>query len=330
MVVCGSIKLSTVSFEFLKAELSGEQKARVDSYLNSPLYYLLTGRKGARLYKNHHSALVVCAHPHIEDRLLVFPEIGKADYELTASVLNMLSPPKNGVQLARYSEEEIKALQQRLSKLSYTNVSGVTITEEHVMDWRYPVHILDTQKIAALEGRKLKPIRTKFNKAAQHISHIPLTQDNALRFMTAVLKFWEGNMVYNAKDTDDMAEFYHAFFKIVEERPEDIHGLFFLQGRKPLGFCVWDQIGPDVANSLINLGDTSVTGLSDYQMVALCRDLDERDIRYVNVGGSETRSLDAFKAKYQPEETLKILSADVMYRKPETSNIEVHELVAEG
>ena len=186
--------MSTVSFEFLKAELSGEQKARVDSYLNSPLYYLLTGRKGARLYKNHHSAVVVCAHPHIQDRLLVFPEIGKADYELTASVLNMLNPPKNGVQLARYSEEEIKALQQRLSKLSYTNVSG----------------------------------------------------------------------------------------------------------------------------------------LSDYQMVALCRDLDERGIRYVNVGGSETRSLDAFKAKYQPEETLKILSADVMYRKPETSNIEVHELVAEG
>jgi len=40
--------MSALSYEFLKAELSGDQRARVDSYLNSPLYYLITGRSFIR------------------------------------------------------------------------------------------------------------------------------------------------------------------------------------------------------------------------------------------------------------------------------------------
>lgn len=320
--------MGTLSYEFMRAQLSGAQKARADSYVNSPLYYMITGRKGAKLYKSHQSALVVCAHPHVEDRLLVFPEIGKADYELTASVLNMLDVPRNGIQLARFSEEEIMTLRRRLAERNYSPVTGVTVIEEDQMDWRYPVHILDTEKVAAMEGADFKQIRKKFKKAAEHISHVPLEQKNALRLMRAVLKFWEGNMIFNEKDTEDMGDFYHELFAIMEKYPETINGLFYLKGRKPLGFAVWDKTTDKAANMFVNLGDTSIPGLSDYQMVTTCQALSEQGFKRVNLGGSEIQSLDAFKAKYMPAESLKILSAEVSYRKPDNVNVEVYDIVS--
>ncbi|MCB1531338.1 MAG: DUF2156 domain-containing protein [Alphaproteobacteria bacterium] len=319
--------MGALSYEFLKQELTGSQKAKPDSYQNSPLYYTITGRKGARLYKSKFSSMVVCEHPHIEQRLMVFPEIGKADYELTASVLNMIDPPKNGVQLARYSAGELETLKRKLENLNYSAVSGVSIVEEHVMDWRYPVHVLDTAKVQALEGKEFKQIRKKFRKAAEHITHIPLNQDNALRLMRATLKFWEGNMIANEKDTDDMSEFYLELFKIMDENPGQVNGLFFMQGRRPVGFTVWDQTAPDISNCFVNLGDTSITGLSDYQMVSVCQDLNKRGIRYLNIGGSEIKSLDDFKIKYQPAESVELLSADVLYRRVENVNISAHTLV---
>ena len=319
--------MSRLSFDFLKTELSGEHKDKVDSYLNSALYYMITGRRGAWAYKNEDCVLIICAHPHIDDRLMVFPEIGRGDYTLTASVLNMLDVPANGVQLARYSEADLVALRSQLSKLNDTSVSDLRVGEEAVMDWRYPVHILDTEKVAAMDGSDFKQVRKKFRHAARDVTHVPLRQENALRLMRSALKFWEGNMIYNTKDTDDMSEFYLALFEIMERNPESIDGLFFMQGRKPLGFSVWDVPQADTANFLVSLCDTSVAGLSDYQVVSSCQDLHARGVKYLNKGGSETPSLDAFKAKFMPARSLDILSAEVVYRQAEYEHVEVHTIV---
>ncbi|MCB1531337.1 MAG: hypothetical protein KDJ35_00560 [Alphaproteobacteria bacterium] len=206
-----------ISYEFLKQELSGQNKKRIDSFLNSALYYTLTGRKGAWLYKSDHSLLVVCNHP--------------------------------------------------------------------------------------------------------------LVQNNALKFMSAVLKFWEGNMILNDKYTDDMPEFYLEFFKVIEKNPDSAKGLLFMEDKRPVGFSVWDETDHETANLLVNLGDVSITGLSDYQTVRVCQHLSDRGVKYLNRGGSEKQSLDAFKAKYQPVESINLLSADVLYRKVENTNIEVHTIV---
>lgn len=304
-----------------------DSKEQIDSYLHSPLYYMITGRKGAWLYKNTHSALVVCVHPHIEHRLVVFPEIGKADFELTVSVLSTLTPPKNGIQLARYTEEGIAKLKRQLTKLSYTPVIGISDTEETVLDWRYPLHILDTGQVSEMKGKPYQKIRNMFRNAAQHVTSAPLNEKNSLRFMKAALKFWEGNMIFNEKDTEDMSEFYHELFKIIERHPGALEGLLFLQGRKPVGFTAWDCSGRDTANMFVNLGDTSISGLSDYQMVTTCQTLHEKGINRLNLGGSELQSLDAFKTKFHPAESLKIHSADIIYRAPLIPHVEVHTIV---
>lgn len=320
--------METLSFKLLKTEFSGPQRAKADSYLNSPLYYLITGRKGAWLYKNNDSALIVCVHPHIEDRLLVFPEVGKADYKLTSSVLNMLTPPQNGVQLARYNDKELFKLKQQLTLSKNSTIANIRHTNEETLDWSYPIHILDTKRVSNMSGPEFAQIRTKHRKAAQKVTSTPLDQEKGLRHMRAALKFWEGNMIANEKDTDDMSDFYNELFKIIEKHPETIDGLFFTQGRKPVGFSVWDVSSKDTANSLVCLGDTTITGLADYQMITACQTLNERGIRYLNTGGSELKSLDAYKAKFQPASSFKIHSIDVIYQKQIDEQVQMHTLVA--
>lgn len=320
-------KMSKVSLDYLKKELSRNQDEKLDSYLQSPLYYLITGRKGAQLYKNHNAALVVCQHPHSEDRLMVFPEVGKADYELTASVLNMLTPPKNGIQLARYHHDDIRSLREQLAKPDYSTVSGISIIEEDILDWRYPMHIVACNRVGQMQGSKFQKTRNKFRQAAQSITSVELNHQNSLRFMRAALKFWEGNMIANRKDTDDMSSFYEEFFKIAEQYPNTYEGLVFMQGRKPVGLSVWEELSSSIANSFVHISDTTIGGLSDFQLVSTCRMLHARGVRHLNLGGSETHSLNAFKQKYQPVKSAKLLSANVTYVQAANTNIQVHQIV---
>jgi hypothetical protein len=57
--------------------------------------------------------------------LLVFPEFGKADYELTASVLSQLIQPKNGIQLARHTQEELISIKRQLESRLLRLVSTI-------------------------------------------------------------------------------------------------------------------------------------------------------------------------------------------------------------
>ena len=269
----------------------------------------------------------MCNHPHIDDRLLVFPEIGKADYAFTASVLSTISPPHNGVQLARYTRENLRTLQQQIKKFSHGPISDIVEAEEDIMDWRCPVRILDTEKVIAMDGAAFVKIRNKVRKAGQNITCTPLEPDNGLRAMKAVLKFWEGNMILHAKDTEDMPDLYLELLKIIGNYPDNIHGLIFYKEKRPVGFTIWDKPYGDTANIFVNLGDTAITGLSDFQVVSTCRHLYDEGIKYINMGGSELESLDAFKAKFQPAKTIEIFSADVIYHKPENTNIEICTIV---
>ncbi len=317
------------SFEFLKEELQGSRKARIDSYLYSPLYYLITGRKGAWLYRNNYSSLIICNHPHIQKRLMIFPEIGLADYSLTASVLGMLDFPKNGIQLSRYTNEDLKKLKQSLEILNQYKTYEIKPIEELIMDWRFPIHILDTQKVASLEGKRFGSIRTRYNKAKSSITFASISAKSDLNALRAVLKFWEGNMILKGKDSKDMAEFYLTLFELIKIHPESINGLLFMNDRRPVGFCIWDQPKEDTANSLVNLGDTNISGLSDYQTVVLCQILIARGIQFLNLGGSETVGLNDFKVKFRPAFSIDVLSAEIKLKKTGNNPIERFEIVPE-
>jgi len=284
-----------------------------DSYIASPLYFKLTGRKGAWSYTSPDSQVIVTRHPHIVNTLMVFPEVGLRHYNLTACVLKKLIKSQHDIQLCRYTSDDLKRLDSALNALDYNLIHSIEIIEEDIMDWKYPLHILDIPSLAQLHGNRFEKIRNKYNAAKKIIKAISLEKQSAVKKMRGALKFWEGNMIIADKETDDMSDFYHQFFRIIDRYNGPFEGMMFYEGNCPVGFSVWEKISKDTANSFINLGDTSIKGLSDFQIVETCRHLNMQGIKYLNVGGSETESLDAYKRKFKPCKSIQLYSAKVNY-----------------
>ena len=318
---------TSFSFETFNALIRQANCAREDSYLNAPLYYALTGRKGLTIHEGYGAVLAVCHHPHIENRLLVFPEVGNAGGKLTVSVLESLEAPANGVQLARYSTEDLASLSAAFAERNGSRVDCVKIVPEESLDWRYPVHILGTARVAALKGSDFAKIRNKVRKVESGIEVLSLQDPRALRAMRAAQKYWEGSMVMREKDGDDLEGFYSALFNRIGAQPQYFNGLVFMQGSRPVGFTVYDTPFMGTANMLANLSDASIAGLADFQVVATCRAMSAAGIALMNFGGSETESLDQYKRKFMPCKSLDLHSAEVGYALREDVNVRSGVLV---
>lgn len=299
-----------------------------DSYLHSFLYYKITGRKGAWVYKDEESCVVVCQHPHKPQTLMVFPEIGEKTYDLTASVLQSLYRWNHEIQLSRYTQEDYESLKISLAKQAFNFVKDLHVIEEKLMDWRYPAHIYDTKRIAEMDGADFEYVRNKYRKLDKiNIQYRVLNKDTAIRDMRSALRYWEGSMIAEGKETEGMSEFYLRFFELLQFYDGPYEGLLFFDGRRPLGFAVWDQINSETANSFINLADISVTGLSEFQTVTLCQYLQEKGVKYLNVGGSETQGLDKFKRKFKPYKSFDLMSIQVEYKQTMHPKIRMEKFV---
>jgi hypothetical protein len=317
--------MNNINFEKHFVNVASQNK---DSYLHSFLYYTITGRKSAWMYKGHGSFLVVCQHPHNPRMLLVFPEVGDQSFELTASVLQKLYRSDHQIRLARYKQEDYTSLKASLAKRDFNIVDRLRIVEEKDMDWKYPTYILDVDKVSDMYGKDFEDVRAKFNKAHKlGVEYRPINKKTVISDMRAALKYWEGSMIAEGKDTDDMTEFYERFFDLLKIYNGQYDGLLYFIGRRPVGFTVWDQVNDDFANGLINLADISITGLSDFQIVTLCRLLKEKGVKYLNVGGSETESLDLYKRKFHPVESIPMMSIDVDYKDFKNDGVQVSKFV---
>lgn len=324
---------SGLLIEQFNARVRQDSVARGDTYLNAPLYYLLTGRKGAWVHEGYNAVLVVCRHPHVADRLMVFPEIGAADRKdkgcLTASVLAQIVPPAGGVQLARFTREDMEAVRAALTQRNDKTPEYIETVTEDILDWRYPVHILDTRYVSDLKGAAFAKIRNKCHQVEDKVDVIDLSDPRALRAMKAALKYWEGSMLAREGAEDIDMSYYNALFKTIEECPAYFGGHVFLMGRRPAGFTVYDRAFNGTANLLANLCDASIAGMADYQVVHTCRSLRAQGVTGLNFGGSETKSLDDFKRKFGPKESFNIASGAVHYAPRRDVNIRSSILVPE-
>lgn len=283
---------------------------REDSFIASLSYYLLTGRKGARLFQDENSQVVIADHPHIEDRLLIFPEI-EGDGSLTARLLNEIDIPKNGAQLARYTDEDTSSLLTAAGHLTTGKVIEIQEIEETVMDWQYPIRILDTQETAELKGNRYEKLRNKFNKVSSRLSVLPLSSPNSIAAMRASLMFWAGAVIYSGRETGhSITEFYDVLFNIIRKNPNMLDGFIVMDGEEPAGFNIWD-VTNSTANSLASLSRRSIKGMAEFQNVTACRILNEKGVKTYNMGGSETEGIDRHKLEYLPKRSIKVRSFEI-------------------
>ena len=156
--------MAKLDINIFKEMISATDRASRDTYINSPLYYLLTGRKGAWCFHNRSSSVVVCRHPHVNERLMIFPEIGDSGFDLTLSVLGSLQHPINGIQLSRFTEEDIINISKKIHNTGRSPSFNISLMQEDIMDWRYPVRILDTKLVSTMEDSSFKKIRSRHNR----------------------------------------------------------------------------------------------------------------------------------------------------------------------
>ncbi len=300
------------SVDTLKTIFKGHEDTQIDSFCKSLPYYLLTGRKGLKVFQNGNTTLCISKHPHNDSCLLVFPEI-EGDFSLTVRVLNRLAQSGLKVQLARYTKSNYKQLKQAIAANTLTIIKNIELKEEDILDWKYPAHILDTVKVATLSGNKLKNVRQKFNGVSSNLDILPLLHPDAVKGMRAAVLLWESGMIFAGNETDhNMTEFYGTLVKHVVAFPSLFDGFVLSNGKESLGFSIWDYTG-NTANSLASLSKRSIDGVSDFQKVTACKMLAAKGIKRFNLGGSETESLDDFKLKFQPCESIELLSYDVEF-----------------
>jgi hypothetical protein len=302
------------NIEALNTTFSTFAKINIDSYLKSLPYFLLTGRKGFYFFRDKNTSLSVTAHPHSENTLIVFPEYD-GDGELTVSLLNHLAEKEFNVQLGRYTQEDYNKLSVALNKDKRSRIKSIQIKAEDILDWRYPSRILETKAIAELSGKKFDTIRNKFNKSTRdsELKTVPLSDPEALKIMQSTIFHWLAGLAFLGRETgEDVSGFYQTLLQHIKDFPNFFDGFVTRTKKEAVGFTIWDITG-DTANALAGLNKRSIAGMSEFQTVTACRMLNEKGIKRYNLGGSETKSLDKFKLKFHPVDSIQLFSCDVEF-----------------
>lgn len=288
-----------------------------DSFLNSPAYYMVTGRRGSWVYSGYQSMVVVCYHPGLDNTLMIFPEIGKGDGNLLCDVLCHLGSCGLSIQLSRFTKKDIQMLRRRVKSRSLSSFFQINMINEENMDWVFPVHIFNTQHVSEMNGPRFRNIRQKYRQIDQEniIMH-SLSHPYALSYIKAAHKYWLGNqIIFNLeKNKNNIDDFYDRLFSLIEKSPEYFDGQVVLYNNKPVSFSIWDHANYTTVNLIANLSDTFIRGLSEFHFVETCRSLHAKGVKLLNRGGSEDRGLDQFKSKFSPVNSYTLYSAHVSFK----------------
>ena len=285
-----------------------------DSYLTSPLYYAYTGRKGLWLYREHNTFIPFCWHPNVTGRILVFPTLGAKNETALHNMLFQFPMPPAGLYLARnkVAFDGVKTL------ISSRNQRHILLTSktETVLDWQYPVRVLDTAQVANMVGHDFMHIRNRYRQTRKYSVESRSLQTCSSLEINKFIWRWSEQSSLSSFDIEAAASPYLAITDLVQNRNFDAHGLAFFVNGSIQSIVAWDisnQHTP-TANIFINLTNTAYKGLSEYGLQAAAKTLSDNNIKYMNLGGSETKSLDDYKNKYVPAYSLDLTSIDVSIR----------------
>jgi len=302
-----------------------------DSFLTSLPYHLLTGRKGLRVFNDADAHLIVACHPNKENTLLVFPEIN-GNGSLTIQVLNQLSQEGLNIQLARYQEHDFKKLCEAMKWVKSSTVLSITRMEETILDWKYSSRIVDVEQTACLSGKKYAGLRRAFNTVSKKegMQELSLSHPDALHAIEGNIMIWAGLMTFKDKKTHEMTGFYTALLKAMNVAPELFDGFVLIYQNEPIGFTIWDNCQTKTVSALANLSKRSIPYLSEYQLIRACQILNEKGVDQLDLGGSESQDLDAFKLKLKPSSSVSLQSYQVNYNNFPSLGIKETVLVPSG
>lgn len=274
---------------------------REDPYSTSAAYYAMTGRKGLWLYGDDQTMMIIARHPNCEGELLVFPPFGRDPAGLLEQALDAAAMLPGKINLARLSTDD-GYLAMRVAALT-----GNEPSTENILDWTYPVHVLDTAIVNKREGPSFRDFRKNVNRAfgrGQWAVPIDLQRDKAA--ILSVVDQWASRHDQSVYSYDDLVAPSMAALNLFETGLP-INGILIHEGTAPVGFIVWEETDPEkgIANSIAGLS-IGGKGTDEFAALTMCEMLQARGFNEVCIGGSETSGLDAFKRKMNPVRSIKL------------------------
>jgi hypothetical protein len=281
-----------------------------DSYLTSPVYYSFTGRRGLWVYEKDKAFVLACWHPNVSGQVLIFPQLIKSETDLVADLLSVIPEPTSGVRIARVKSAD--AAEHKNLNFDNRHIS-LERREEDVLDWKYPAHILSTDDVAALSGHKFMSIRNRIRQLKNYsVDVMPFDAISHSRALENLLHRWANYNAANREEYEQLYAPYETLFSQSIDKPPGLSGLMTFVDGQLQAVSLWDvsNVKEKTANIYVNFCNTDFRGLSEYSMVATCKSLLDQSVHYVNLGGSETASLNFFKKKFDPALSIDLCSVE--------------------
>lgn len=275
----------------------------IDSYSVSPVYYLMTGRKGGMIFEADNKIIITVNHPNLDNYYLVFPSIiggDNADLTIELEVAQMLmqQSPEKKVIIARIPNNIARRYQH-------------LIVEENFLDWKYPVHILDVAGVVERRGKNYQQIRQRLNQLDIKkciAKEIDVEQDSDIILKMA--SNWAEDFPYEYYSLEDLISPTKKLLELMKEPQLSIHGHIIYFDDTPSAYCLWEEQGT-IANGYAMSADKNIPGLAEYNIVKMCHELHSKKVTKVNIGGSESEGLNRYKKKFSPIHSLCLKSCMV-------------------
>jgi hypothetical protein len=262
-----------------------------DPSMKSLAYIRMTSRKGLFCFHGQNAQILFSKHPNIEDTYIIYPSSIDGAHIDILELSQILKRTGNKVQLIRVP----LSLEQK-----WENFFGRPAEEESILDYKFPIHILDINFSLQMRGTRFLKFRNKLNGILKTNVYVQKTSfsPSDVSVMKKIVQSW-APLVFES-DYDKNCD-YILYAINYFQHLQNIEGLISYVEGKPSGFTIWEKpvAGSDVANSLIHCS-LHERGLSEYLHHEMMKRIQQDGIKYLSLGGAETESLDAFKRKMYP------------------------------
>ena len=276
-----------------------------DPFQRSAAYYAMTGRKGLWLYSDANTVMLIAVHPNKDNTILMLPPFGHDPAGLMEKALNDPIIPAGNREIARLGEEDAYlALRLRAAGASAP-------CREQVLDWTYPVHVISTSCVIERQGGKFNSFRGHVNRALRAgLTASPFDADRHASDMLDIVGAWARDGKKAGYSFNDLTTPTMQIISLIQHGSLPLAGVVIFDGKRPVGFWFWDESDQKnaTAMSLVRVSIGS-NGAAEFGALKMCELLRSRGFEHICLGGSETASLDRFKRKLCPVQSIELRTA---------------------
>ncbi len=276
-----------------------------DPYLLSVAYFATTGRKGLWIYRGDESIIIFCRHPNVEGKHLIFPPIPLPGKKRTLSDLGVFIKDHGSrmgqFQLFRFCGTQAHEATEMLNTLDLPWTFAQR--PETVLDTLYPSHIVAARSLAAPDNPDMRYFRRRIKRIDDHkIGIYDLRHPAVPQMANTIFAHW------GIEESD-----YASYLLRLPATSTNMNGLCLTYEKAPAAIALWD-VTNNIANALVAIADTDISGMSAYLYHQIGRQLENDGVPFLCLGGSEEEGLDFFKMKMAPVQSVSLCSVQAEIR----------------